>query len=62
MNFSILSENKSNPSVRNRNYYYTQKTADKVSAEEDEEEYESHHTDGEEIFTTEILSVLLQKY
>jgi len=34
MNFSILSENKSNPSVRYRNYYYTQKTADKVSAEE----------------------------
>ena len=32
MNFPILSENKSNPSVRYRNYYYTQKTAGKVSA------------------------------
>ena len=59
MNFSILSENRSNSSVRYRNYYYTHtKTADKVSAEE---EYESHHTDGEkddeEIVTTEILNV-----
>jgi hypothetical protein len=63
MNFSILSENRSNSSVRYRNYYYThtQKTADKVSAEDEEEEYESHHTDGEKydekIVTTEILNV-----
>jgi len=32
MNFSILSENRSNPSVRYRNCYCTQKTAGKVSA------------------------------
>jgi hypothetical protein len=32
MNFPILSENRSNPSVRYRNYYCTQKTAGKVSA------------------------------
>jgi hypothetical protein len=32
MNFPILSENRSNPSVRYRNYHYTQKTAGKVSA------------------------------
>jgi len=64
MNFSILSENRSNSSVRYRNYYYTHthtKPADKVSAEEEEEKYESHHTDGEEddeeIVTTEILNV-----
>jgi len=31
MNFLILSENRSNPSVRYRNYYCTQKTAGKVS-------------------------------
>jgi hypothetical protein len=46
-----------NFSIENRSY--KQKTADKVSAEE--EEYESHHSDGEEddeeIATTEILSV-----
>ncbi len=30
MNFPILSENRSNPSVRYRNYYYTQKTAGKT--------------------------------
>jgi hypothetical protein len=60
MNFPILSENRSNPSVRYQNYHYTQKTAGKVSAEE-KEVYESHHTDGEEddeeIVTNEILSV-----
>jgi len=32
MNFPILSEKRSNPSVRYRNYYFTQKTAGKVSA------------------------------
>ncbi len=32
MNFPILSENRSNPSVRYRSYYYTQKTAGNVSA------------------------------
>jgi len=32
MNFPILSENRSNPSVRYGNYYYTQKTVSKVSA------------------------------
>ncbi len=32
MNFPILIENRSNPSVRYRNYYYAQKTAGKVSA------------------------------
>ncbi len=32
---------RSNPSVRYRNYYYTQKTAGKVSAEKDEE-YDNH--------------------
>ncbi len=29
---NTLNENRSNPSVRYRNYYYTQKTAGKVSA------------------------------
>ena len=57
MNFPFLSKNRSNPSVRYRNFFYTQKTAGKVSAEE----YESHHIDGEEddeeIATNEILSV-----